>query len=60
MRKYEENLSEVQKHFLETILLAENNKKNVASIVVNAFSKPFVLKKEMFALVEEMESRIKK
>ena len=60
MGEYGESFSKIQKHLLEAVLLAENNKKNVAGIVVNAFSEPFILRKEMFALVKEMESRLKK
>ena len=59
MGEYGEYFSKVQKHFLEAIMLAENNKKNVAGIVVNAFSEPFILRKEMFDLVKEMESWLK-
>ena len=60
MGEYGEKFSKVQKHFLEVIVLAGNNKKNVSGIVVNAFSEPFVLRKEMFTLVKGMESRLKK
>lgn len=44
---------------LEAIGLARNNEKKVASIVINAFTEPFVIKKELFGMVEEMESSLK-
>ena len=43
---------------LEVIPLARNNDKDLAGIVLNAFSEPFVLDKEIWDIVENMKSRI--
>lgn len=58
MGEYGEHFSKVQKHFLEVITLARNNDKNVAGIVINAFTEPWVLDCEIFDLVEKMKSRL--
>ena len=58
MGEYGQHFSKVQKHFLEVIALARNNEKNVAGIVINAFSEPWVLDREIFDLVENMKSRL--
>ena len=58
MGEYGNAFSKVEKHFLETIILARNNEKDVAGIVINAFSEPFVINKELFELIEGMESSI--
>ncbi len=58
MGEYGEHFSKVQKHFLEVIPMAMANEKNVAGVVVNAFTEPFVLDKGLFDMVEKMKSRI--
>lgn len=58
MGEYGENFSKVQKHFLEVIRLARNNEKNVSGIVINAFTEPWVLDREIFDLVEKMKTRL--
>ncbi len=58
MGEYGEHFSKVQKHFLEVITLARNNDKNVAGIVINAFTEPWVLDRDIFDLVEKMKSRL--
>lgn len=58
MGEYGENFSKIEKHFLETIILARNSKEEVQGIVVNAFTEPFVLNRDLFELVEKMKSRI--
>ena len=58
MGDYGDNFSKVQKHILEVIPLARNNEKNVAGIVLNAFSDPFVLDAGLFDMIEGMKSRI--
>jgi len=58
MGEYGQQFSKVQKHFLEVIALARNNEKNVSGIVINAFTEPWVLDKEIFDLVEKMKSRL--
>lgn len=58
MGEYGNGFSKVQKHFLEALVLANNNEKDLAGIVVNAFSETYILDKELWNLVEEMKSRI--
>lgn len=58
MGEYGEAFSKVQKNFLEAITLASNNEKELAGIVVNAFSEPFVLEKGLWDIVQKMKSRI--
>lgn len=58
MGEYGSGFSKVEKHFLETIILAKNNDRDVAGIVINAFSEPFVIDKELFDLIQEIESSI--
>ena len=58
MGEYGNNFSKVQKHFLEVITMAKNSRKNVSGIVINAFSEPWVLSREIFDLVEGMKSRL--
>ncbi len=58
MGEYGNSFSKVQKHFLEAIPMAEANEKNVSGIVINAFSDPFVLNRDLFDLVQNMKTRI--
>ena len=58
MGEYGKGFSKVQKHFLEALVIAKNNEKDLAGIVINAFSEPYVLDKEIWDLVEKMKSRI--
>lgn len=58
MGEYGNGFSRVQKHFLEALVLAKNNEKDLSGIVINAFSEPYVLDKEIWDLVEKMKSRI--
>ena len=58
MGEYGEGFSKIQKHFLEALNLAINNEKDLSGIVLNAFSEPFVLDKEIFDIVQNMKSRI--
>jgi len=60
MGEYGDGFSKVQKHILEVIPLARNNERDIAGIVLNAFSEPFVLDKEIWDIVENMKSRIQK
>ncbi len=60
MGDYGRNFSKVEKHVLEAISLARNNDKNLAGIVLDAFSNPFVIDAKLFDLVESMKSRIEK
>lgn len=58
MGEYGYNFSKVEKHFLEALELAKNNEKELAGIVVNAFSEPFVLDRQLWDIVEKMKSRL--
>ena len=60
MGDYGNGFSKIQKHMLDVIKLARNNEKEPVGIVLNAFSEPFVLDKEIWDLVEDMKSRIEK
>ena len=56
MGEYGENFSKVERHFLEATVLARNNERNVKGIVINAFTEPFVVPREMFEVIANMES----
>lgn len=58
MGEYGDGFSKVERHFLEAMVLAMNNENKVAGIVVNAFTTPFVLNRDLFDVVEKMKSRI--
>lgn len=58
MGEYGERFSKIQKHILEVIPIARNNEKELKGIVLNAFSEPFVLDKELWDMVEGMKLRI--
>lgn len=58
MGEYGENFSKVQRHILDVIPLAVNNEKNVSGIVLNAFSTPFILERQIFDIVQNMKSRV--
>ena len=56
MGEYGERFSKIQRHFLEAANLARNNEKNVAGIVINAFTEPFVVPRKMFDVIAGMNS----
>ena len=56
MGEYGQQFSKVQRHFLEAANLARNNEKNVKGIVINAFSEPFIIPKELFDVIAGMKS----
>ena len=58
MGEYGDHFSKVQKHFLEAMNLAWNNERGVVGIVINAFSAPFVVPREVFAHIADMESSL--
>ncbi len=58
MGEYGDHFSKIERHFLEAVNLAKNNEKNVNGIVINAFSEPFVIPKEMFELIAGMDSSL--
>ena len=54
MGEYGEAFSKVSMSFIEAVGLAENNDSNVAGIVINAFSEPYVINREAFELIKKM------
>lgn len=58
MGEYGNHFSKVEKHFLEALAMAANSEKEVVGIVINAFSEPFIVEKEIFDIIENMKSRI--
>jgi len=60
MGEYGENMSKVGSHFLGAANLAMNNEKNVAGILINAFTEQFFVPKEMFDIIAGIESSIEK
>ncbi|MCR4671881.1 MAG: ADP-ribosylglycohydrolase family protein [Lachnospiraceae bacterium] len=60
MGDYGNNFSKIEKHFLKAMDLAQNNEKNVAGIVINAFSEPLVIPKEWFGMIAELPSAFEK
>ncbi len=58
MGEYGDHFSKIPDHFLHTIILARNNEKDVKGIVLNAFSEPFILDRDLFDMVEKMKSRL--
>lgn len=60
MGEYGNNFSKVEKHFLDAMIYAKNNENDLSGIVVNAFTEPFVLDKELWEAVENLDSRLSK
>lgn len=58
MGEYGKRFSKIQSHFLKAANLARNNEKNVKGIVINAFSEPFVVPREMFDVIANMKSSV--
>lgn len=58
MGEYGEHFSNIQKPFLEAMILARNNENNVKGIVINAFSDQFVVPLELFDLISRIESGV--
>ena len=58
MGEYGNGFSKVQKHFSEALVLANNNERELVGIVINAFSEPYILDKELWNLFEKMDSQI--
>lgn len=55
MGEYGNQFSKIQRPFLEAVHLAENNEKKIAGIVINAFSEPFVIDKELLRLYDRQK-----
>ena len=58
MGEYGDGFSKIETEFLHAINLARNNEKELKGIVINAFTEPFVLDKELFDIVEKMKTRL--
>ena len=58
MGAYGSGFSKVEHPFLDVIKLARNNENDLIGIVINAFTDPFVLDKELFDLVEKAKSSL--
>ena len=56
MGEYGQGFSKIEKHFLEAANLARYNEKNVAGIVMNAFTEPFIIPRDLFDMIAEMPS----
>lgn len=48
MGEYGESFSKIEKYMNEAVIMAINNEKDVAGIVVNAFTEPFIIEKDFF------------
>ncbi len=53
MGEYGQVFSRMQRHFLDALHLALNNEKDVSGIVINAFTEPFIVPKEMLISGED-------
>ena len=58
MGEYGSHFSHIPCHFLEAANLAVNNEKDVVGIVINAFTQPFEIPKEMFEIIAGMNSNL--
>ena len=58
MGEYGDQFSKMPRHFLEAMILARNNEKNVKGIVINAFSEPFEIPVELFDIIAGMKSNV--
>lgn len=58
MGEYGQDFSKAGDSFLHAMVLARNNERNVSGIVVNAFSDPFILDRDFFDFVENLETRL--
>ena len=60
MGEYGEQVSKVESSFLDAMHMAEHNEKDLAGILINAFSTPFIIPKELFAVIAGMPSALEK
>ncbi len=58
MGEYRNQFSKMQRHFLEAMVQARNNEKNVKGIVINAFSEPVEIPVELFDIIAGMKSSV--
>ena len=63
MGEYGQHFSKIQQSFMDALQMARNHKQyqdKIIGIVINAFTEPFILPKELYEAVEKMTSRLKK
>ena len=58
MREDDQHFSKVEKHFLEAIALARANDPDIKGIVIDAFTEPMVIDRELFEVIENLKSRL--
>ena len=56
MGEYGDAFSKIGQSFTEAIRLARHNQKEIAGIVINAFSEAYVIPKEQWDMIEGMPS----
>ena len=60
MGEYGNNFSKIEHRFPDAIKLARNNKYSVKGIIINAFTEPFFVGRELFDYIEGLESALDK
>ena len=58
MGDYGDRFTAVPMHFLQVMDIAENHKRDLKGIIVDAFTTPFAVEKKLFSSVKNMNSRI--
>lgn len=58
MGEYGSGFSKIARHMLDVIKMARANEKRPKGIVINAFGTGFILRAELFEMIEKMESRV--
>ncbi|MBQ3378367.1 MAG: ADP-ribosylglycohydrolase family protein [Clostridia bacterium] len=56
MGEYGERFSKIETHFLEAADLAQKSEDNIAGIVINAFSEPFIVPRDLFDIIAQTPS----
>ena len=54
MGEYGEHFSKVAHDFMNVLNIAENNEQKPCAIVINAFSEPFEIPKELFDVIRSL------
>ena len=54
---YGNHFSKIEKHFFEAMSLA-NARENVEGIVLDAFTQPFIVKKDLFDIIGKLPSSL--
>ena len=60
MGEYGRSFSKIAQNILDIIPIAKNNEKEISGIVLNAFGENFVLDREVWDVMEKIQSRIKR